>query len=101
MPNHKEFLASQIGGFKLFNWYFIIVNGTKHGFFKSERGLRQGGPISLALFILAAELLSKMLNDLHKKLGYKDFHMNGKEQELTTFHLWMTPFYFAMAARNL
>ncbi|XP_069145607.1 uncharacterized protein [Solanum lycopersicum] len=37
------------------NWFSIIVNGKRYGFFRSTRGLKHGDPLSPALFILGAE----------------------------------------------
>jgi len=45
--------------------YSILINGEATDFFKSSRGLRQGCPISLLLFILMMESLSLLLKDRH------------------------------------
>lgn len=56
------------------NWYSIIVNGSRYGFFHSTRGLKHGYPLSPALFILGAEVLSRLLNGLHQSPDYHDFY---------------------------
>ncbi|XP_075086091.1 uncharacterized protein LOC142168830 [Nicotiana tabacum] len=45
-------------------WYSININGVRHGFFKSSRGIKQGGPLSPSLFVIGAELLSKLMDNL-------------------------------------
>jgi hypothetical protein len=41
----------------------ILLNGTLGRRFKCKRGVRQGDPLSLLLFVLAAELLQYIVND--------------------------------------
>nr|XP_009624162.1 uncharacterized protein LOC104115277 [Nicotiana tomentosiformis] len=68
-----EQFISLIFGIISNNWYFVLINGQPNGFFKSTRGVNQGDPLSLALFILAAEALSRGLNDLHRNLYFCGF----------------------------
>ena len=42
--------------------FSILVNGTPEGFFNSLWGIRQGDPLSLLLFVLVMEALSRMVN---------------------------------------
>ncbi|CAM8968841.1 unnamed protein product [Rhodiola kirilowii] len=43
-------------------WYSIIWKGSTYGYFKSNRGVRQGDPLFPSLFIIAMEYLSKLIN---------------------------------------
>jgi hypothetical protein len=43
-------------------WFSILVNGTPEDFFNSLRGIRQGDLLSLLLFVLVMEALSRMVN---------------------------------------
>ncbi|XP_049348177.1 uncharacterized protein LOC125812743 [Solanum verrucosum] len=44
------------------NWYSIIINGKRYGFFHSTGGLKQSDPLSPALFILGAESSGQLIN---------------------------------------
>ena len=41
--------------------FSILINGTPSGFFQSFKGLRQGDPISLCLFVIAMKALSRLI----------------------------------------
>ncbi|KAK6780041.1 hypothetical protein RDI58_022225 [Solanum bulbocastanum] len=64
------------------NWYSIIINGKRHGFFHSTRGLKQGDPLSPALFILGAEMLSRSLNHLYHNPHYHGFYMDERGPQI-------------------
>lgn len=52
-----------------------MLNGKPKVFFKSSRGIKHGDPLSPTLFILAAEVMSRALNDLMMKKEFKIFGM--------------------------
>lgn len=43
-------------------WYSIRIKGKSFGYFKSNRGLRHGDPLSPSLLTIAMEILSQKLN---------------------------------------
>ncbi|KAK4394643.1 hypothetical protein Sango_1618600 [Sesamum angolense] len=49
--------------------YSVVVNGGVHGFFAGARGLRQGDPMSLYLFVLVMEVLHMILQHLLNRTG--------------------------------
>ncbi|XP_075103615.1 uncharacterized protein LOC142178185 [Nicotiana tabacum] len=57
------------------NWYSVLVNGQSPGFFKSTRGVKQGDPLSPALFVLSVEVLSRCVNKLFDNTTFKGFGM--------------------------
>ncbi|XP_075091560.1 secreted RxLR effector protein 78-like [Nicotiana tabacum] len=57
------------------NWYSVLVNVQSSRFFKSTRGVKQGDPLSPALFILSAEVLSRSLNKLFEDKSFVGFGM--------------------------
>ena len=59
-------------------WFFVLVNGVPYGFFKSSRELRQGDPLSPALFIIGSEMLSRALNSLVYQSGFVGYKADRK-----------------------
>ncbi|XP_055814070.1 uncharacterized protein LOC129883418 [Solanum dulcamara] len=55
------------------NWYSILFTGQAHDFFHSTRSVKQGDPLSSALFILSTEVLFRALNRLLDNDRYQIF----------------------------
>ncbi|KAL6565178.1 hypothetical protein OROMI_016628 [Orobanche minor] len=45
-------------------WFSILVNGESVGFFKSQRGIRQGDPLSPLIFVIAADYFSRSIGQM-------------------------------------
>ncbi|KAL6572341.1 hypothetical protein OROMI_013299 [Orobanche minor] len=45
-------------------WFSILVNGQSSGFFKSDRGIRQGDPLSPLIFAIAADYFSRSIDKM-------------------------------------
>ncbi|GFY84194.1 hypothetical protein Acr_03g0009680 [Actinidia rufa] len=62
----------------------FLFNGAMHGFFKGQRGLRQGDPLSPYLFVICLEYLSRGLGQLKNNA---DFNFHPKCGGLKITHL--------------
>lgn len=67
-------------------WYSVSINRRTGGFFCSGRGLRQGDPISPALFIIAHDALSRQITKLSLHGQIK--HFSGRRNCLHISHLF-------------
>jgi hypothetical protein len=85
---------------KLCNWigfcistvqFFILINGCPQGFFASSRGLRQGNPLSLLLFVLIMESLSRLLVHASHERYFSEFLVGSDEAN----HLMVSHLLFA------
>ncbi|CAM8993520.1 unnamed protein product [Rhodiola kirilowii] len=64
--------------------FFVLINGSLEGYFKSNRGLRQGDPISPYLFTLVMEVLSRILGQVRQS---NEFVFHPKCAGISLSHL--------------
>nr|XP_016438057.1 PREDICTED: uncharacterized mitochondrial protein AtMg01250-like [Nicotiana tabacum]XP_018631262.1 secreted RxLR effector protein 78-like [Nicotiana tomentosiformis] len=70
-----EHFINMIGNLLVNNWYSVLIIGQASGFFKSNRGVKQGDPLSPTLFILSTEVVSRSLKNLFLDKNFKGFGM--------------------------
>ncbi|GAB2282642.1 hypothetical protein Dimus_039557 [Dionaea muscipula] len=58
--------------------YTFSINGGLVGFFKGERGIRQGDPLSPYIFVIVMEYFSRCMRCMGRERGFK-FHPKCKE----------------------
>ena len=46
--------------------FYVLINGSPMGFFRSSRGLRQGNLLSLYLFVLGMKAFSLLVDNAAK-----------------------------------
>ncbi|KAL0350199.1 UNVERIFIED_CONTAM: hypothetical protein Sradi_4169100 [Sesamum radiatum] len=64
--------------------FSVALNGSLHGFFVGKKGLRQGDPMSPALFLLCMEYFSRHIK---RKTTDSDFNFHPKCEKLKITHL--------------
>lgn len=64
-----------------YNCYANIINVKSHGFFHSTQRIKQGDPLSRALFILTATVLSRALNTLFEDGRYKKYGLSKRARK--------------------
>ncbi|XP_010418622.1 PREDICTED: uncharacterized protein LOC104704195 [Camelina sativa] len=75
---HDRWIAWVMGCVTSVN-YSVLVNGESYGSFQPERGIRQGDPLSLFLFVLCTEALVHLFNQAASegKISGIQFHHSG------------------------
>lgn len=77
--------------------YSVVINGELEGFFKGEKGLRQGDPISPHLFLLVMEGLHATLQ---RKISQGHFNFHPKCSDLSIYYLAFADDLFLLAGAD-
>ncbi|KAL0401731.1 UNVERIFIED_CONTAM: Retrovirus-related Pol polyprotein from type-2 retrotransposable element R2DM [Sesamum latifolium] len=64
--------------------FSVALNGSLHGFFSGKRGLRQGDPMSPALFLLCMKFFSRLIK---RNTSNSEFNFHPKCEKLKITHL--------------
>ncbi|KAL0396552.1 UNVERIFIED_CONTAM: putative mitochondrial protein [Sesamum calycinum] len=64
--------------------FSVALNGSLHGLFPGKKGLRQGDPMSPALFVLCMEYFSRLIK---RNTSNSDFNFQPKCEKLKITHL--------------
>lgn len=62
--------------------FSILVNGTPYGHFPGKKGLRPGDPLSLLLFVICMEILSRALRHLPHYQSFR-YHPKCHRNQIT------------------
>ena len=77
--------------------FSILINGNPYGFFKPGRGIHQGDPLSPFLFVLATEVLARLINKEACQHKIKGFKLAPHLVPITHLQFADDPFIFAQA----
>ncbi|GJZ39109.1 RNA-directed DNA polymerase, eukaryota, reverse transcriptase zinc-binding domain protein [Tanacetum coccineum] len=80
--------------------FIVSINGDHNGFFKGNRGLRQGDPLSSYLFTLVMDVFSLMLNRRIAEDGRFKFHWRCEKVSLSHLYFANDLMIFSKADKN-
>ncbi|KAL0324477.1 UNVERIFIED_CONTAM: hypothetical protein Scaly_2414800 [Sesamum calycinum] len=75
-------IAQEFIGF--YTSLLVTLNGSLHGFFPGMKGLRQGDPMSPALFLLCMEFFSRLIKRNTSNSDF-NFHLKCEKLKITYF----------------
>jgi len=72
----------------------VSINGAQKGYFDCKRGVRQGDPLSLLLFCIAEDVLSRGILKLVQKRKLNSSKLQIKAVSPLMFYMLMTSCFF-------